>query len=59
MCCAARRAAELTPDLSIELVAQRAGFGSAVWFRLAFLQALNTTPSRYRREFGRAAGELK
>lgn len=48
-----------TTDLSIELVAQRAGFGSATSFRLAFLQALNTTPSRYRREFGRTAEGLR
>lgn len=42
-----------TSELSIEHIALNAGFGTALSMRLAFLNNLNTTPSRYRKEFGR------
>ena len=38
-------------DLPIETVAQMTGFGSAVTFRQRFAQALQTSPSAYRRAF--------
>jgi transcriptional regulator GlxA family with amidase domain len=44
-------------DLGLELVAQRAGFGTAAVMRHHFLKVLNTTPTGYRRTFGaRQAG---
>ncbi|MDR3516434.1 MAG: helix-turn-helix domain-containing protein [Azospirillaceae bacterium] len=38
-------------DLSIEQIASRAGFGTALSLRLHFLKAFETTPSAYRRTF--------
>jgi AraC family transcriptional activator FtrA len=38
-------------DLPVEAVAQAAGFNSAVTFRQRFAQALQTSPSAYRRAF--------
>jgi transcriptional regulator GlxA family with amidase domain len=35
----------------IDLIAQESGFGSEVTLRLQFNKTLNTTPSRYRKEF--------
>jgi transcriptional regulator GlxA family with amidase domain len=40
-----------TSDVSIELVAQEAGFGSALSLRQHFRTALRTSPSVYRRQF--------
>jgi transcriptional regulator GlxA family with amidase domain len=45
-----------TSDVSIEVVAQEAGFGSALSLRQHFRTALRTSPSVYRRQF-RASGE--
>lgn len=44
-----------TTDLPLELVAERAGFGSAVTMRHHFAQRVRTSPQQYRRTF-RAAG---
>lgn len=41
-------------DLSIEAIARRAGFGSVDTLRLHFARQLRTTPTHYRRTFGRA-----
>jgi transcriptional regulator GlxA family with amidase domain len=46
-----------TSDVSIEVVAQEAGFGSALSLRQHFRTALRTSPSVYRRQF-RASGEV-
>lgn len=44
-------------DEPLEVVAQRAGFGTAAVMRHHFLKVLQTTPTAYRRAFGaRAAG---
>ncbi|HLO64994.1 MAG TPA: helix-turn-helix domain-containing protein, partial [Azonexus sp.] len=40
-----------TTDLPIELIAVRAGFGSALSLRQLFGDVLHTSPSAYRREF--------
>jgi transcriptional regulator GlxA family with amidase domain len=40
-----------TSDQPIELIAVRAGFGSALSMRQHFSAALKTSPSTYRREF--------
>jgi transcriptional regulator GlxA family with amidase domain len=45
-----------TSDVSIELVAQEAGFGSALSLRQHFRTALRTSPSEYRRQFRAGAG---
>ncbi|MRW87877.1 helix-turn-helix domain-containing protein [Pseudoduganella sp. FT26W] len=45
-----------TSDVSIELVAQEAGFGSALSLRQHFRTALCTSPSEYRRQFRAGAG---
>lgn len=45
-----------TSDVSIEVVAQEAGFGSALSLRQHFRTALRTSPSVYRRQF-RASGD--
>jgi transcriptional regulator GlxA family with amidase domain len=42
-----------TPDLSVELVARRSGFGSAVTLRSHFQRALGTSPRDYRATFSR------
>ena len=47
---AARRLLE-TPDLPIEQVATRAGFGSAAALRMHFAKLVRTTPVAYRRAF--------
>jgi transcriptional regulator GlxA family with amidase domain len=44
-----------TSDKSVDLIATRAGFGSALSMRQHFGKAFDTSPSMYRREF-RAAG---
>ncbi len=41
-------------DLSVEQIADRAGFGSATMLRHHFRRARSTAPSAYRRAFGRA-----
>lgn len=41
-----------TSDATIEQIASKAGFGTALSLRLAFAKSLNTSPSRYREEFG-------
>ncbi len=46
----AQRLLEMT-DLPIELIAVRAGFGSALSLRQLFGEVLHTSPSAYRREF--------
>jgi transcriptional regulator GlxA family with amidase domain len=46
----AQRLLETTAQ-SIERIAERAGFGSALSMRHHFSVAFNTTPSMYRREF--------
>lgn len=38
-------------DLSLALIAERAGFGSEVSLRQQFAKVLTTSPSRYRKEF--------
>jgi transcriptional regulator GlxA family with amidase domain len=43
-------------ELSIEVVAQEAGFGSALSLRQHFRSALRTSPSAYRRQFHAGAG---
>ncbi|WP_206953969.1 GlxA family transcriptional regulator [Trinickia acidisoli] len=40
-----------TTDDNVDVVAETAGFGSAVSLRQHFAEAFNTTPSNYRREF--------
>lgn len=45
-----------TTDLPVELVAERAGFGSAVTMRHHFAQRVHTSPQAYRRTF---RGNLK
>lgn len=40
-----------TTDEQIDLLAERAGFGSAVSLRQHFNQAFKTSPSLYRREY--------
>jgi transcriptional regulator GlxA family with amidase domain len=45
-----------TSDVSIELVAQEAGFGSSLSLRQHFRTALRTSPSEYRRQFRAGAG---
>ena len=40
-----------TTDLSIDMVAAQAGFGSAISLRQHFGRAFSTSPSQYRREF--------
>ncbi|WP_233864378.1 helix-turn-helix domain-containing protein [Paraburkholderia adhaesiva] len=40
-----------TTDQPIDAIAQRAGFGSAASLRQHFVEAFNTTPSSWRREF--------
>jgi transcriptional regulator GlxA family with amidase domain len=42
-----------TSSAPLEMIAQQAGFGSAVSLRQHFSAAFHTTPSRYRREFRR------
>jgi transcriptional regulator GlxA family with amidase domain len=44
-----------TSDQAIEVVAQEAGFGSALSLRQHFRAAFNTSPSDYRKQFGKAA----
>jgi transcriptional regulator GlxA family with amidase domain len=44
-----------TSDRAIEVVAQEAGFGSALSLRLHFRAAFDTSPSDYRKQFGKAA----
>jgi AraC family transcriptional regulator, transcriptional activator FtrA len=44
-----------TTDLPLELVAERAGFGSAVTMRHHFAQRVQTSPQQYRRTFRAAA----
>lgn len=46
----AQQLLEITGD-SIDAIAERAGFGTAVSLRQHFNQAFKTTPSNYRREF--------
>ncbi|WP_051378627.1 GlxA family transcriptional regulator [Derxia gummosa] len=48
----ARRLLEAGDGLSVERVAQAAGFGSAAALRQQFARVLGTTPTRYRGEFG-------
>jgi transcriptional regulator GlxA family with amidase domain len=43
-----------TGDKAIEVVAQEAGFGSALSLRQHFRTAFNTSPSDYRRQFGKS-----
>ncbi|MYM66541.1 helix-turn-helix domain-containing protein [Pseudoduganella sp. FT55W] len=45
-----------TSDVSIEVVAQEAGFGSALSLRQHFHAVLRTSPSVYRRQFRAGAG---
>ena len=52
---AARHLLETT-NLPIDLVADRAGFGSPAALRLHFQRALRTSPIAYRRVFSQAAG---
>lgn len=47
----ARRLLEST-DLSIEHLAERCGFGSAVTLRQNFVRSFGVSPSQYRRQFG-------
>ena len=44
-----------TSDASIEVVAQEAGFGSALSLRQHFRATLHTSPSEYRRQFRESA----
>lgn len=46
-----------TSDQTIEVIAQEAGFGSALSLRQHFRVAFNTSPSEYRRQFGRLSLE--
>jgi AraC family transcriptional regulator, transcriptional activator FtrA len=50
----ARRLLETT-DLPVEIIAERAGFGSAVTMRHHFSQRIQTSPQAYRRTFRSAA----
>jgi transcriptional regulator GlxA family with amidase domain len=43
-------------DLSVEQIADRAGFGSATMLRHHFRRARSTAPSAYRRAFGQISG---
>lgn len=47
-----------TTDLSVEVVARRSGFGSAVTLRAHFQRALGTTPRDYRATFSREAHQV-
>ena len=42
-----------TGDHAIEAIAQQAGFGSALSLRQHFRAAFNTSPSAYRKQFGK------
>jgi len=46
-----------TTDVSLEMVAERAGFGSAVTMRHHFAQRVRTSPKAYRRTFRSATGQ--
>jgi transcriptional regulator GlxA family with amidase domain len=46
-----------TSDQAIEVVAQEAGFGSALSLRQHFRAAFNTLPSDYRKQFGKQFGK--
>lgn len=48
-----------TTDAPIEQVASKAGFGTALSLRLAFAKSLNTSPGRYRQEFGNASSSTR
>lgn len=43
-------------DLGIDVIAQRAGLGTATNLRKHFQRVVGTTPSRYRQSFARSAG---
>jgi len=49
-----QRYLETTP-MSIEVIAEKSGFGSALSLRQQFIQRFGTSPSQYRREFQSAA----
>jgi AraC family transcriptional regulator, transcriptional activator FtrA len=51
---AARRLLETT-DLSVDLIAERTGFGSAPTMRLHFARIVGTSPQSYRQTFRRGA----
>ncbi|MYF86012.1 MAG: helix-turn-helix domain-containing protein, partial [Rhodospirillaceae bacterium] len=51
----ARRLAETT-DLTVEQIATRAGFGTVETLRHHFRRLVGTTPTGYRRTFGRVRG---
>jgi transcriptional regulator GlxA family with amidase domain len=53
---AARRELETTND-TLDVVAARAGFGTAETLRRVFARRLSVTPDAYRRRFRRVAGE--
>ena len=48
-----------TTDLSVEQVAIRVGFGSAVTLRDRFARSVGTTPKAYRRALGAAPGQVQ
>ncbi|HYD58794.1 MAG TPA: helix-turn-helix domain-containing protein [Noviherbaspirillum sp.] len=47
-----------TTDQAIEVIAQEAGFGSALSLRQHFRVAFNTSPSEYRKQFGKQSSSV-